>query len=182
MKGDKKLLIIAVLLLLISVSFTTYAIYRETATGTGTIRTANWVVALDKGVSATTPIATANITFTAADLNCGSTRYGKNNTIAPGDSCTINFTVDALGSEVDVVVDATVNTTNVPANITVTPSYGGNDNKIPYSTTAMNKTITLDVAWAGAIGDNTAKDTADLNLKNTTFTIPVDITARQDIN
>ena len=184
MKGDKKLLVIAVLLLLISVSFTTYAIYRETATGNGTIRTANWVVNLDKGVTASTPIATANITFTGQDLNCGSesARHGKNNTIAPGDACTVNFTVDALGSEVDVVVDATVNTTNLPANITVTPSYGGSDNKIPYSTTAMNKTITLSVNWAGALGDTAAKDTADLGLKNTNITIPVTITARQDIS
>ena len=49
MKGNKKLLIVAVLLLLIAVSYGTYAIYRESAEGTGTISTANWSVTVNNG-------------------------------------------------------------------------------------------------------------------------------------
>ena len=182
MKGDKKLLVIAVLLLLISVSFTTYAIYRESTVANGNIRTANWVVNVGKGTSATTPISSANIEFTAADLNCGSTQYGKNTTIAPGDSCTIKFTVDATGSEVDVVVDAELDNTTavIPTGMTVTPSYAGGSNTIAYSTTSMTKEITLSVVWPGAVTDNETKDGTDLAKKASNLTIPVKITVRQD--
>ncbi len=181
MKGDKKLLVIAALLLLISASFTTYAIYRETATAEGTIKAANWVVKLDKGVSATTPISSASITFTGADLTCGGTRYGKNNTIAPGDACTIQFTVDATGSEVDVVVEAELDTDNavIPTGMTVTPSMSGGDGNIAYATSGMTKTITLTVTWPGAVTDQTSKDTTDLAKKGANLTIPVNITVRQ---
>ena len=180
MKGDKKLLVIAVLLLLISVSFTTYAIYRESTVANGNIRTANWVVNVGKGTSATTPISSANITFTAADLNCGSTQYGKNTTIAPGDSCTIQFTVDATGSEVDVVVDAELESSSgLPTGMTVTPSYEGG-NTIAYATTGMTKNITLAVVWPGAVTDNETKDGTDLAKKASDLSIPVKITVRQD--
>ena len=44
MKENKKLLVIAILLLLITVSFTTYVIYKSSTTGESTINTAAWVV------------------------------------------------------------------------------------------------------------------------------------------
>ena len=44
MKGNKKILVIAVLLLLIAVSYGTYAIYRESAEGEATINAAAWSV------------------------------------------------------------------------------------------------------------------------------------------
>ncbi len=187
MKGDKKLLIIAVLLLLISVSFTTYAIYRETAHAEGTIKTANWVVKLDKGVSATHPISTETITFTGNDLDCGSTRYGKNNTVAPGDSCQLKFTVDARGSEVDVVVEAALGASaSVPTGITVgSPAYydgtTASDGHIAYATSGMTKTVVVNITWQGASTDNTTKDTNDLSIKASNIVIPIDITVRQDI-
>ena len=188
MKGNKKLLVIAVLLLLISVSFTTYAIYRESTTANGTVKAANWVVKVDKGLTATTPIANAEITFTGADLTCGATRYGKNNTIAPGDECTVTFTVDATGSEVDVVVEAVLDTANatVPEGITVTPSFGTTDEpdadgSIEYNSTSMTKTVTLTITWPGALSDSAAKDSADLALKGSNLILPIDITVRQNI-
>lgn len=181
MKGDKKLLIIAVLLLLISASFTTYAIYRENTTAEGTIRAANWVVKLDKGVTATNLISETNVTFTAADLTCGSTRYGKNNTIAPGDTCSVTFTVDATGSEVDVVVEAELDDTNavIPTGMTATATMSGGNGNISYATTGMTKTITLNVTWPGSVADSSSKDSTDLAKKGANLTIPVKITVRQ---
>ena len=180
MKGNKKLLVIAALLLLISASFTTYAIYRDSVDATGAIKAANWVVKLDKGVTATTPIESADITFTEADLTCTGTRYGKNNTIAPGDSCTVQFTVDATGSEVDVVVEATVDTSNLPSGVTATPTYSGNSGTIQYAQSGMTKTVTLTITWAGSVGDSSTKDGTDKGLAGQELTIPVTVTVRQD--
>ena len=63
MKGNKKLLIIAVLLLLITVSYTTYAIYRESTTATGTIQAAAWSVKVKKANDTNDAVAfeTANV-------------------------------------------------------------------------------------------------------------------------
>ncbi len=44
MKGNKKLLAVAVLLLLLAVSYSTYAIYKSSATGTASVGTAAWRV------------------------------------------------------------------------------------------------------------------------------------------
>ena len=63
MKGNKKVLTLAVLVLLLAVCFTTYAIYRQSTTATGSIRAAKWSVKVDG-----TDIATANYTFTAANI------------------------------------------------------------------------------------------------------------------
>ncbi len=49
MKGNKKLLIVAVLLLLIAVSYGTYAIYRTQFSGSATVKTAKWSAVLKKG-------------------------------------------------------------------------------------------------------------------------------------
>lgn len=178
MKGNKKLLVIAALLLLISASFTTYAIYRDSITATGTIKAANWVVRVNG-----TDISEATVTFTGADLTCGATRYGKNNTIAPGDNCTITFTVDATGSEVDVVVDAALDTTDAnyiaPEGTQVTASYADGAT-IPYSTTDMSKVVTLTVSWPGSVGDSSSKDTTDKEFAGGDLVLPVKVIVRQD--
>ena len=64
MKGNKKILVIAILLLLISVTFTTYAIYRTGMSGTGTATAANWNVVFKKG----TTTVTDTLNFTGADV------------------------------------------------------------------------------------------------------------------
>ena len=96
MKDNKKLLVIAVLVLLITISFTTYAIYKSSATGTDSVKAAAWVVKVNN-----TDIV-ENDTFTANDITWANTRIGKNDTIAPGDHGTVDVVIDATGSEVDV--------------------------------------------------------------------------------
>ena len=92
MKGNKKLLTVAILLLLITVSFATYAIYRESTTVEGTLSTAKWSVTVD-GSS----FDAATLEFDLTDLTCES-NPGKAGTIAPGAECYIEFEIDADGS------------------------------------------------------------------------------------
>ena len=174
MKGNKKLLVVALLLLLITVTFSTYAIYRESVTATGSINTAAWSVKL----GSTNFSEVQNLTFGYSDITWTS-NPGKNNKIAPGATGTITYTVDATGSEVDVIVEASIDSTNLPTGITATASGTNGQTLIAYDATSMTATITITVTWAGTVEDQTSKDTTDLNAKASTLSIPVTITARQ---
>ena len=184
MKGNKKILVIAVLLLLIAVSYGTYAIYRESTTATGSVTAANWSVQIEGN-----DFDQASLTFALSDLTCTS-NPGKNGTIAPGAQCYIDFDIDADGSEVDVVVEAELdetNSTNVPENMEVTL---GDTNgtagpvTIPYSATAgeMEETVRLNVVWPGSLSDDDTKDEEDLESEGDSVTIAVKVTARQALS
>ena len=179
MKENKKILVLAILVLLLTVCFGTYAIYRESTNATGSIRAAKWSVKVDG-----TDIATANYTFTAADIHWDTnSRTGYNNTIAPGSTGYIEIPVDADGSEVDVLLSATLGTTTLPNGMTASVDVGSESQAISYSATEgeMETTVKINIAWAGADSDTTAKDTTDLAAQNTTFSIPVTLTAKQSL-
>ena len=55
MKGNKKILLLSILVLLITVCFGTYAIYRASGSANGSIKAAAWSVKIDG-----TDIASAN--------------------------------------------------------------------------------------------------------------------------
>lgn len=176
MKGNKKVLTLAVLLLLV-VAFGTYAIYRQSATGNGTLKAAAWSVKV-KGQ----PI-TNNFTFDYSDITWD-TLTGYNNTIAPGSTGHIDVKVDADGSEVDVILTATLGTiTGLPDGMTVALASGADSQTIAYSATegAMEKTVRINIAWAGAESDTAAKDTNDLSKQGAEFSIPVTLTAKQSL-
>ena len=177
MKGNKKILVLAILVLLLTVCFGTYAIYRESTNATGSIRAAKWSVKVDG-----TDIATANYTFTAADIHW-ETKTGYNNTIAPGSTGYIEIPVDADGSEVDVLLTATLGTTTLPNGMTASVDVGSESQTIKYSATEgkMEAKVKINIAWAGAESDTTAKDTTDLAAQNTTLSIPVTLTAKQSL-
>ena len=188
MKGNKKLLVIAILLLMMSVGFTTYAIYRESATATGTINAAAWSVTVKKGTTGqATPFPSATLNFDIDDIQW-TTHTGKNDTIAPGDSGTIQFTVDASGSEVDVIVEAAMgDVTGLPAGMTAAVTSGTNGKQeIQYSDTdPMTATVTITVTWSGTISDASSKDTTDLAVgksNSRALSIPVTLTARQKLS
>lgn len=179
MKGNKKILVIAVLLLLIAVSYTTYAIYRQSASGSGSIKAAAWSIKVNN-----TDIASANLTFGYNDINW-TTHTGKNNTIAPGDSGTISFTVDALGSEVDVLLEAAIDTAtaNLPAGFTAEVTSGTNGvQTIAYNTSSMTATVAITVTWTGTIEDTSSKDSTDLAVQGQSLSIPITLTARQKLS
>ena len=180
MKGNKKILVVAVLLLLIAVSYSTYAIYKSSATGTGSVNAAAWVVEVNN-----TDIV-ANNTFTLGNITWDSTRYGQNNTIAPGDKGTVDVVIDASGSEVGVSYAITIDTTalNNP-NFTVAAASGSEPltGTIAYGST-MTKTVTLEITWAGVDDDTptTGANAKDIALAGTALSIPVTVTVTQNPN
>lgn len=176
MKGDKKILVLAVLVLLLTVCFGSYAIYRSSATGTGTIKAAAWSVKVKN-----TDISSANLNFGYSDIQW-TNLTGYNNTIAPGSTGTITIPVDATGSEVDVILTAELGQATLPEGMTVTIN-GAASQTIAYSTTAdaMKTNVVLNVAWAGSDDDAASKDTTDLAAAGTNLSIPVTLTAKQSV-
>ncbi len=184
MKRNKKFLIAAVLLLLISVSFTTYAIYRESTTANGTVQAAAWSVKVKKtgDTGEGTAISSANLTFTADDVTWTKNPSKVDGKIAPGATGTIEFTVNATGSEVDVVLTAAMgDVTGLPDGMTVEVANGNAEQTIAYDPSSMTATVTLNVKWTGTLEDTTAKDGTDLAAQGKQFTIPVTLTARQGL-
>lgn len=185
MKGNKKFLVVALLLLLVAVSFGTYAIYKSSASGTKSVNAAAWIVKVQSGSQDEANIVSSN-TFTLDDIVWDTTnRIGQNGTIAPGDHGTVSIKIDADGSEVAVnyVVSIDVAALNNP-NFTVTAAGSGDPltGTIPYSATdgAMEKNITLNVVWNGQ--DSETANSADIALQGTEISIPVTVTATQNPN
>ena len=176
MKGDKKILVIAVLLLLLSVGFATYAIYKSSTSVSGTAKLAGWHVEVDSEDFTLSP-QTTELTFTIADADC-TTHNGKNGTIAPGDVCTITIPVDATGSEVDVTVTASLGTvTGLPTGMTVTMDSEYESQDITYSASNMSTDIVIDIEWATE--DSTARNALDVAAQGGDVTIPITLTATQ---
>lgn len=177
MKGNKKILTLAVLVLLLAVCFTTYAIYRQSGSATGTIKAAKWSVKV-KG----TDIAKANFDFGFDDITW-TKLTGYNDTIAPGSEGYIEIPVDASGSEVDVILTAALGTiTGLPDGMSVTID-GNAEKTIAYAEgeNAMATTVKLNVVWAGADTDDSDKDSNDLAAQGKSFQIPVTLTAKQSL-
>ena len=176
MKGNKKILVLAFLVLLLSVCFGTYAIYRNAASGDGTVTAANWAVQING-----TDISSADFDFDFDDVTW-TTLTGYNDTIAPGSEGYIDIAVDADGSEVDVILTATLDTSNLPDGMTATVQ-GGNSQTINYSATngQMETTVRINIAWAGADSDTSSKDTTDLAVEGTSLSLPVTLTAKQSV-
>ena len=175
MKGDKKILVVAILVLLLAVCFGTYAIYRASGNATGSIKAAAWSVKVNG-----TDIASTNYTFSASNITW-TKLTGYNNTIAPGSEGYIEIPVDADGSEVDVVLTATLGSATLPNGMTAT--LASNSQTIAYSATegAMKTKVRINIAWAGAESDTAEKDGTDLEAKDTTISIPVTLTAKQSL-
>ena len=176
MKGNKKILLVALLLLLIAVSYGTYAIYRESVTAESTINAANWSVKIGED-----NFADANLDFTLAELTC-TTNPGKAGTIAPGAECYKEFTVDADGSQVDVVIEVDTANSSIPDGLEVTVGTGTVN--IPYSATdgEMERTVRLNVKWPGALTDDDGKDSDDLDLAGDPMDFSIKLVARQALN
>ena len=179
MKGNKKVLVIAVLLLLIAVSYTTYAIYKNSVAGNAEVTAAKWDVTFKNGQTEIT--TTQNLVLT-----CANNTHVKDGVIAPGATCTGTLTVDATGTEVDVAYTATNDGTvlvdgsavSTDANdFTVTVTDNGNG-QIAYNANPQTATITVELAWGGD-EDATTTDPADTALQGETITVPITLTAKQ---
>lgn len=176
MKKNKKLLVIAVLLLLVTIGFS-YAIYRSSTTANGTVNTAAWSVKING-----TNFDTANYTF-GYDNITWTANPGKDNTIAPGATGYIDIPVDADGSQVDVVLTAALGSVTLPSGMTVSLASGSDSQTIAYSATEgqMEAKVRINITWTGTTGDSTDKDTTDKAANGSKISIPVTLTARQKV-
>ena len=185
MKGNKKILVIAILLLLISVSFTTYAIYKTSVAGNAKVTAATWNVAFKNGQDTLTQNFELN--FTGSDCTNNHVVTGK---IAPGVTCTKTITLDATGTEVDVAYTATAGTVTAEKGGSAVSTAGANDftvtlspenGTIAYGAATRTQEITVSVAWAGT-EEATTTDPADTALNGATITVPVTLVAKQDMS
>ena len=181
-KGNKKLLVVA-LLLLITAAIGTYAIYRVKSTGTGSVDTAAWKIKLNGTEQTST---TKTFTFTNSNINWTKNTSAVANKIAPGSTGTITLELDATGSEVNVAYDVNVKSVKIDGTevsnttgFTVVPN--SSDGKLAYAAENMKKNIVLDVAWAGADTDEATKDAADIDINGKTIAIEVEVTVKQDL-
>ena len=177
MNGNKKILVIAILLLLISVGFTTYAIYRSSSSVTGNVGLAGWQVEIDGNDIDTS----ATLTLTLEDFTWTTQTAAVDDKIAPGSVGYVDIPIDATGSEVDVLVTASIDTANMtlPAGMTVSLQSGDDSKTISYSASDMSDSIRINVAWTGTLADTSGKDTTDKAAAGTTVSIPITLTARQ---
>ena len=178
MKGNKKILVVAILLLLIAVSYGTYAIYKSSASATGSVTAARWVVSVND-----TDIV-ANNTFTLDNIEWASPEIGQAGTIAPGDRGTITIDIDADGSQVAVGYKVEIGDVS-PENAQFTvEAHSGNqlEGVIPYSATEgeMERSIVLDIVWEGI--DTASANADDIALSGHDIEIPVVVTATQNPN
>lgn len=183
-KGNRKLLAVAVLLLFVTISFGTYAIYRVTSTGAATVDTAAWTVKLN-GTSQTS--TTKTFTFTNSDIDWTNSKAAVANKIAPGATGTITVELDATGSEVNVAYDVNVKSIKVDGEVVPNANEfsvalnSSDTGKLAYAAENMKKNIVLDFNWAGSDSDNDAKDAADIAINNKSIEVEVEITVKQDL-
>ena len=183
MKGNKKILVIAILLLLIAVSYGTYAIYKSSFAGNATVTAAIWDVKFKNGETE----LTNNFPLAFGATDCVGNDHVKNGVIAPGATCRKTVTLDAGTSEVDVKYEVSQN-----GDVTVSDGTLAGANQFTVSFSPAQGTITWNDAehrtadfevvltWAGE--DDTPTDSvndADTLLAGKTFTVPVTLVAKQ---
>jgi hypothetical protein len=186
MKGNKKILAIAVLLLLIAVSYTTYAIYKTSVAGNAEVTAAKWEVAFKNGATA----LENNYTLTLEGADCTNNHVAEGK-IAPGATCTKEITLDASQAEGDVTYDVTVGTVTAekggsPVETTGANAFtatlenesGESTGTIAYNAGTKTATLTLTVAWAGTENAQTV-DPKDTALSGATIKVPATLTAKQ---
>ena len=187
MKGNKKILIVAILLFLIAVSYSTYAIYKTSVTADATVEAATWSIQFKDGATE----ITSNYEIVLSGANCTNAHVAQGK-IAPGATCTKTITLDATGTEVDVAYTATAGTVTAASGETSVSTTNANvftaeltDNgtgTISYNANPQTASLTLTVTWAG-VDDSTASEEvinpADTLLQGTTITVPVTLVAKQ---
>ena len=186
MKGNKKILVVAVLLLLIAVSYGTYAIYKSSKEGEGKVTAAAWNIAFTQGQTTLTDNFT--MTFTGADCTNNHVAAGK---IAPGATCTKDIVLTATGTEVDVTYEVEAGTVTAEKGGEAVSLTGANtitatltdtngqalDEEILMTDNPMSETIRVTITWAGTESDTV--DPKDTALNGATITVPLTLVAKQ---
>ena len=180
MKGNKKILVIAALLLLIAACYTTYAIYKTSVGVNASLSAAAWNVAFKDGQ--TTLQDESTITFSSADCDNTHVAAGK---IAPSYSCSKDITLDASGTEVDIKYtvsagDPALSGGTYPehANTFSATITGGGEGTLLMSG-SQTATITVELTWEGDLDDTATVNADDILLEGETITVPLTLVARQ---
>ena len=178
-KKSKSMYLVLTLLLLLVAGFTTYAIYKTSATGTANVSAANWIVKV------TANNTTTNVTGGASNISLGTCP----NLLSPGSSCTIPFTVDMTESEVDSIltvgignsIDASTLTLMNEAGLSLKISDGINIQNAYTLNYGTTKTLNLVIDWEAGEETDDEKASADVALSKTvgTLSIPVNMIVRQ---
>jgi hypothetical protein len=182
MSKNKKLLVVVALLLLVAVSFTSYAIFKSKESVSGNIAIAKWNVSFTDGTNAVS--STVPLTFDSSD--CPATTHKAAGVIAPGATCTKQFVIDADDTEVSVHWTASAGTVedgsgNAVSGVSASLSAGSGD--ILYSDATRTATVTVTVTWTAT--DDSPTDTvndADTALAGGTLTVPIDLVAIQKLS
>ena len=173
-KGNKKYLVIAALLLLAAISFSTYAIYKSSATGDAEASVAAWVVKVN---NTNITSATANTyTFSASDIVWASNSNVANGKIAPGSTGTITIAIDTSGAEVAVDYTVSVDSSAID-NDKITVSNSGANASGTIGVNENGKTINVTVVWTAE--DVAATNTKDMAMAGTDISIPITVTLKQ---
>lgn len=175
MKNKKNLVAIIALFLVIGVCISTYAIYRSTADGTATATAAAWTVYVNDSDIVTQD----TFTFSESDIEWdNSSSHAVNGKIAPGSTGRITVRIDAGGAEVPVVYDISAST--------ATPGFTVNAASGSILTGTISAgghtSVDLEVVWEGSSSDDESKNQTDVGLAGSEISIPVTVTATQQIN
>jgi hypothetical protein len=175
-KKNLGLMIIAALLIVVTISVSTFAIYKSSATGTTSVEVAKWGVK----VNSEDIVTTDTITFNTDDIIWEENTDVKDGKVAPGSVGKIEFEIDASESEVSVDYVVELDTDNID-NENITISTDEEEGTISYSDTASNmkKTVTIDIVWDAE--DTDAANEKDLAMAGKTIEIPVKVTATQHV-
>ena len=182
MKGNKKILVVAILVLLIAVSFTTYAIYRTGISGSGSATAAGWNVVFKKG----SDTVSNSFTFSGSDVTWTNNPSAVAGKIAPGATGYIEYSIDATGSEVDVIYEvAKGNGATAGIDVAIKDSTGTNtltgEQTLAYASSNMTTTFRIYITWSGTTEDTTTKDSTDISMQASSISIPITMTARQSL-
>lgn len=182
-KLNRGLLIIAALLLVVTISLSTYAIYKSSATGDATASVARWAVTVnDDNI-----VSTSTLTFDGDSIVWTANEHVAAGKIAPGQTGTITFEIDASASEVSVDYEITIGSIIVDDvvvdndAISASIAGGATSGTIEYDETSANmiETVTLNIAWAAT--DSDTQNAKDMALAGKDIKIPVTIVAKQHV-
>ena len=169
-KGNVKFLVLALLLLAVA-SFSTYAIYKSSGTGTASADVARWTVK----VNTADIVTTDTFTFSAADIVWDSNEYVAEGKIAPGSTGSLRVVIDTSTTDVAVDYAVAIDTTSITnPNITI-----GSITPSTIAASATTTTLNIPVTWTAT--DTPSANTADLASAGSSISIPVTVTLTQHV-
>ena len=185
MKGNKKVLALALLLLLVAVSFGTYAIYQTTGSSSTEVSSAAWVIEVngDEITDETAEFDLSTITWNCPTSN--NEEHVEDEKIAPGCTGTTSIVIDASDAEVSVdyaVSIGSVTIDNVAVSGITVSSSSSLTGSILLSANPRTATIPLTITWNGAADDGEQKNAADTGMAGETIQIEIEVDTHQKLS